>query len=155
MSIWADTLTYINGYYSRTEIQEITGIPQSTMSYVIRDLRELPAKYQAATIGLKNLTAYTALFEGGVPSVQASLLSIKSVKTISDTQAYVKAVADSLTTGYITRIMTDEDSGLSDQEIITKYYASAYASIVESLQNSEIPISEWQDYLSQYGEEEY
>ena len=148
MSGISDVISYLTDFYTQSTIAQTTGIPQSTLSYVTRGLRDLPEKYHAAVYAMKNTTAYSQLFNLGVPPDQAALISLEPVASLSNRESYLIAVADKLTVGYIESVSRDSDEQLTDQQYIDKYYESAHRNIIDSLRRSTKPIDEWDDYLS-------
>lgn len=150
MSYITETLQFLGENYSRRDIMAVTGIPQSTLSYSIRGERDLPLKYQAKVFGMKNQLSYALLFNVGVPSVQASLLSLEPIASVKDTQTYIASIGAKLTEYQLTR-QYDEDEETGDlQSYIDRNYAAAYGDVVASLQASEKPINEWEDYVRAY-----
>lgn len=56
---------------TQSYVSQQTGIPQSTISYVSRGLRELPSIYDRAMRNFYQREAYRRLYAGGVSSYQA------------------------------------------------------------------------------------
>lgn len=150
MSYITETLQFLGEHYSRRDIMAVTGIPQSTLSYAIRGERDVPLKYQAKIFGMKNQLSYALLFNVGVPSVQASLLSLEPVASVKDTQTYIAEIGAKLTEYQLTRQYDEDEETGSLQSYIDTNYAAAYSDVIASLQASEKPVSEWEDYVKAY-----
>ncbi len=66
MSWASERLQALNQQYSYREITEITGIPASTISYVIREQRVLPSQYILNLKSLYSRYAYSQLRTAGL-----------------------------------------------------------------------------------------
>jgi len=141
-----DRLTYLKESYTQSTISEMTGIPQSTLSYVIRGLRELPVQYFGAVVNTFQTEAYRRLTTAGSPSLEAETVSRSTVDLARDKEQFIHTVANQLTMGYIIRSAVNDDAEIT-QSYIDDNWSTAYGDIVNSLRNSTLPVDDWKDYL--------
>ena len=145
-----ERLKYMLLSYTQTTISNLTSIPQSTLSYVVRGLRDLNSMYYAAVYKVWAALSYSNLFNLGAPSYYASLLSHENVTAVKNAESYITQVADALTMGYIVRQAAIDDEEI-DQDYIDEKWAVAYNDIINSLRASTKPVKEWRkDYLDIY-----
>lgn len=85
---WAgDRLGYLSQRYSYSEIREITGVPESTISYVIRGERKLPGQYFLNVRSMYSRTVYAELrASGATPDVAARFRG----RSVARTVAYIQ-----------------------------------------------------------------
>lgn len=85
MASWAqDRLGFLNEYFSYSTIRDNTGIPESTISYVIRGMGSLPGKYNAPLASYSNRTIYSLARSIGATPGQASRLRGRSIAYIRE-----------------------------------------------------------------------
>lgn len=150
MSITLDRINYLLESHSQAWISKETGIPQSTLSYAVNELREIPSKYNSsiATVYMQDVSY--RLNQAGAPANQATRLSINEPGQVRNIQNYIEDTAHKLTEGYIIKQSTAQDIPNSKlQSFIDENYETALSYIRTSLQNSVKPIEEWEDYLGQ------
>jgi hypothetical protein len=146
-SIFTLELQYINTTISQAEIVRQTGIPASTLSYVIRELRELPEIYAGAVSSYYSTIVAHNLVGMGLSEQQANRFTTNTPDQVLTIESYVADIANALTEGAIVRGYTRDEEGLSVQNYINKHYDEYYNSILSSLSNSDKPIELWNDYF--------
>lgn len=72
MSSYAQRLSFMKQYMTYTEMSELTGIPRSTLNYVVRGVRDLSQQYRPLVEPAYRKTAYHALRDAGFSSYQAN-----------------------------------------------------------------------------------
>ena len=96
-SIYTDELIYMSTYYNRTDLSNITGIPSSTLGYVLRGERELPDKYLSNTHYQYSLTAYENLMMSGANRNAAMQVCGQPPENILDMQFRWQKLTSNLT----------------------------------------------------------
>jgi hypothetical protein len=82
---WAgDRLEYLTERYTRNEIRNITGIPESTQRYVESGERRLPSQYILNLKSMYTKDIYRRLRESGIPMSQARNLRYTSVERANE-----------------------------------------------------------------------
>ena len=112
-----------------------TGIPQSTLSYVRRGLRQLPDKYVNPLRNTFQREAYARLRAQGAPTFEArrySWLTPERAQTAIDTLTIKRG---ELTMGYVQKIIAIEDLDSSDA-VILELWPEAEDAVLEGMQNS-------------------
>ena len=99
MSWASDRLQYLNQQYSYREIQDFTGIPISTISYVIRDQMRLSDVYRLPLRRAYSRTIYASLRASGLSPNIARNISWGSVSKaeewINESKGVVNQIAQS------------------------------------------------------------
>ena len=95
---WAgDRLAYLSQKYSYSEIREVTGVPESTISYVIRGERKLPGQYFLNVRSMYSRTIYAELRSAGAtPEVAARFRGrsvARTVKYIEESHSIVNQLS--------------------------------------------------------------
>lgn len=72
MGSYAQRLSFMKQYMTYTEMSELTGIPRSTLNYVVRGVRSLSEQYRPLVEPNYRKTAYRALRDAGFTSYQAN-----------------------------------------------------------------------------------
>ena len=96
-----ERLQFLNESYSQSAISELTGIPRSTLSYVLRDQRSLPSKYIESTRDNYLADAFERLVEHGAPFKTSSTFLNSPVSTIRKTLDDLDEVANFITEGRV------------------------------------------------------
>lgn len=97
MASWSqERLEFATRYQSQASISRATGIPQSTLSYVIRGERTLPSKYHTVLRNMYQRTAYSVLKDAGLSSTQARRFSWYSPTRIENVLSEVGNVVTKL-----------------------------------------------------------
>lgn len=96
MTLARARLTAVKETLSQAEISRQTGIPQSTLSYVLSGERELPDKYKKATRNIYQRTTYRQLRDTGLSATQARRWSWYSPPTVTKVWSEVGDVVDKL-----------------------------------------------------------
>lgn len=90
-------LQFATKYKSQASISRATGIPTSTLSYVIRGERTLPSKYHTSLRNEYQRTAYQVLRSSGLSATQARRFSWYSPSRIYNVLSEVGGVVEKLT----------------------------------------------------------
>jgi hypothetical protein len=71
MSLYQTELAYMTRTYSQSMLSQITGVPQSTLSYVLNGQRDLPSQYQQEVRNQYSQLTYDNLIYSGANSYSA------------------------------------------------------------------------------------
>jgi hypothetical protein len=82
---WAgDRLAFLSERYSYREIRELTGVPESTISYVIRGERKLGAQYILNVRSAYSRTVYRELRDAGASVYVARKYTWRSTASVAE-----------------------------------------------------------------------
>jgi hypothetical protein len=81
---YQESLELLARSYTYTQIQAQTGVPPSTISYVISGERELPEKYGQAVTAAGYFRAYQELRDEGAGNNSALIIAGESLSSIDD-----------------------------------------------------------------------
>lgn len=137
-TLYQSILQYISKDMSRNDIHQITGIPFSTMSYVINEIRDLPQIYHEEIDILYSQTAYSRLRDFGILSLDAEYYAGQHPDKVLSVEDNMTSIIDRLTTGSISQRAYDDDIEVTD-EYIQSIYSDTQNSIISSLQDHPKP----------------
>lgn len=80
--------------YTYSQIREITGIPESTISYVINGQRDLPSKYESDLTTASYFHAFKYLRDSGAGSNSAYIIAAESLSSIDDAAYQYTQIAE-------------------------------------------------------------
>jgi len=154
MSIDFDRIDYLLDQRSQSWVAEQTGIPQSTLSYVVNGLRELPVKYSSNVAETYLRETALRLSDDGLPLHQIPRFNSSDPDTVRSIENYVLETANKLAEGYAIRKAVEEDiPDYQVEQFVADTILDSVQYITDSLRKSEKPIEEWEDYLSKYERE--
>jgi len=153
MSIELERLQYLNETHTQTWISQQTGIPQSTLSYVLREQRELPQQYYSGVLTTYMTNTAYRMSDAGLPVHQVPRFQVQEPEIVRSVTAYVNDTAMKLAEGYVIKQAYDQDIPDSQvQSYINDNISDAVQYIRDSLRRSEKPIEEWEDYPTKYSD---
>ena len=82
MSVILERIGYLLENMSQSHLSNITGIPKSTLSYVVNEVRELPTKYENVLYNTYRKQAYNRLRDAGASIVEANRFKSGSVARV-------------------------------------------------------------------------
>lgn len=138
-------LQYTATFLSQKKISEATGIPQSTLSFVLRGKRHLPKKYISSTRNFFQRTVYNNLRGLGMSTIQAKRFSWYSPTSIIEIEGTMKMKLNDLTLGIIGQLTKRLDHKPTIQEI-NSLYGEAREKLILGMQKSHKVYEEWLDY---------
>jgi hypothetical protein len=139
-----DRLKYISEDNTQSYISSETGIPQSTLSYVIRGERNLPLQYYDAVNSLYSREVSKRLIDLGAPEHQANRFLAASVSTVKEKELFVAKIADGITQqNLIERAAIDDIPTSRIESFFLDNWYETHDNIVNSMRLSEKPLEEW------------
>lgn len=146
MSEIIERLQYIAEQHTQAWIVQNTDIPQSTLSYVLRGLRELPEKYFTSANNLYQKEVVSRLTAQGLPYQLATELMNNDVAEARSRFSWLQLIASRATISALAAQAVRDDEILN-QDYIDENFSSIYSSILENMQASEKPLTEWDTYV--------
>lgn len=128
-------LAYILKYNTQINTSKETGIPQSTISFVQRGIRDLPKKYFTQLRNFYQRTVRSSLRNLGASSVVSNRFSWYSVSKVEEVEGFYTDIVETKTQYYVDRKNTQMGGEMSDEEI-TELYDETKKGIIESLSKS-------------------
>ena len=123
---------------TQAEISRQTGIPTSTVSYVLREERNLPAQYNPGLRNAFQREAYHNLREAGLSSTQADRFKWYVPGTVTivteQTTGIVGSIVDKRMEAY-SQYLKSQGTYISEEDT----RARLMEAIAESIQKSELP----------------
>lgn len=116
---YSESLELLARSYTYRQIQEQTGVPQSTISYVLRGERELPEKYRQSVTAAGYFQAYRELRNEGAGENSALIIAGESLSSIDDSLYTYEKVVESYAKNWLDR---NKRSVFSEDEGVTIYY---------------------------------
>jgi hypothetical protein len=139
-----DRLMFTLETNTQSYVSEQTGIPRSTLSYVARGLRELPADYYVDVNNFYSRYVADRLFDDGAPVHQATRFANASIATVKSKEIFIRQVAQGITEQHLIRQAANDGlSGAQIETLFTDAWYETYDAIVSSMQQSEKPLEEW------------
>lgn len=135
MNIDTRRLQYLLKNYTQKAISQLSSIPTSTLSYVVRGLRNLPGKYNSI---LRNLYQRTVMYN--LKSLGASYYIRKRFswyipERVQQVEQIFFNLVENKASEYINRKFLQSGQSLSDEEM-TDLYGKTKEGIIESLLKS-------------------
>lgn len=124
----------------------MTGIPQTTISFVARGLRELPSVYYQTVWKEYRRLSYNNLRKLGVSSFEATRLRYRDPEEIYFHQNRMSKLVNLMTRGRVGSIIAKEGEFISEKEFWNVFDMNI-DTIKDSLRKSDKTIDEWYDYL--------
>lgn len=138
-------ISFILKQRSAAWVSRETGIPQSTLSYVKRGLRQLPAQYRSPLRNTYQRETYAQLRAEGAPSHQARRFSWKAPETVTEAMSTLHRKRNELTMGLVMKKLGDFDLPAT-QANIDDFWEDASEALLEGLQNSPESLETIYDY---------
>jgi hypothetical protein len=149
LGIFADQLNWIARYRSISSIATDTGLTQYFVRKYMDDDSTMPESDFGAVHSLYQRTVAVEMFKSGAPEHQASLFISAAPDVVESRIDWIKRIASNMTTAHLAQQAYNED--IPDSQLnnyIKTNFDDLYGVIVERLQKSEKPFSEWSDYPS-------
>jgi len=127
-------------------VSEMTGIPQSTISYVSRGLRELPKIYTTTMRNFYQRDAYATLKETGFSATQANRFKWYVPETVLDVTEIITDKVNSMAVGYVGH-KTEGIGGEFTQEQLRGFFDEGVEKVKEGLRKSYKTFEQWDNYF--------
>lgn len=126
-------------------ISEITGIPQSTLSYVVNEQRELPTKYENTLYNAYRSTAYGRLKDSGLSTIEANRFKGGNVDRVRAAGRMFEEMVDFSTQSAV-NLEKWRRGGIMTEAEQEDYAAYVHDSVVRGYQHS----NEQSEYIKIY-----
>ena len=131
---------------TQSQISALTGIPQSTLSYVARGLRELPYQYQSSLLKTYTSEAYRRLRTEGASWIIANRKKWQNPKDVYDDIRMINFKRQELTKGAIAGILKKQGKDITGDNI-EELWGQVDSNMIEALQKSKKTLEQWlEDY---------
>jgi hypothetical protein len=131
-------ITYTLMTRSQAWLSEASGVPRSTLSYVARGLRELPAQYRESIRNVYQGEAYGNLRMSGASSTQANRFKWYVPETVLNVQSSYGLKAMEWTVGVIGSKLKGLGRPATEQEVLNLWDES-YEDVIDGMQQSKEP----------------
>lgn len=121
MNLQQSELSYLNRIYTQSEISSLTGIPSSTLSYVMRGERTLPEKYNTSTHSIYAQTAFDMLYDSGATKSAAYSMMNAHPDTVIEHEFRWQGVVERMTEYDIRSQLKKEGIDATFENILTRW----------------------------------
>lgn len=146
MSAILDRLTYLTIDHTQTWICQETGIPQSTLSYVLSGQRDLPVEYSISVTNAYARTVYQIFRGYGFSPDEARSYRYSAPNTVTSKENDIIEKLNDLALGHIARFYPDLYDN-QDSEEFDKILQSVVKDITEGLEYNRTSMADFFDYV--------
>jgi len=145
MSAGSDRLEYLSSTHTQAWISDETGIPQSTLSYVLSGQRSLPAVYEQPVINAYSREVYSIFREYGFTSEEAASQRYKNPETITSMTAQIDDKLEYLAMGHLISLPKSTTDILTMEEY-DNLIQESIEDIIQGISNNKTSIEHFEDY---------
>lgn len=145
MGFYDSRLNWLLEHKNQTEVSVMTGIPQSTISYVSRGLRDLPEQYKPSLRNAYQREVYATLNSIVPNKVNSNRWRGYAPNTVNDVIKGMNDMIELYSYGAVSSIFKVLGREPTSDEIMTALPA-ARQSVIDGLANSPKSYEDWSDY---------
>lgn len=145
MGFYDSRLNFMLQFNTQNEVSLKTGIPQSTISYVSRGIRDLPVEYQTTLRNAYQREAYAQLKNIVPNTTNANRFKWYAPERVNEVMIGMKNMIEQYSYGAVAAVFKSLGRDPTKEEIETALPA-AQESVVKGLAKSPNSYEEWEDY---------